>query len=158
MSSRWTEGYSFKSSSMVSPLASMWIIWCTGIRVPLTQACPWQIFGSIMIRSCIAFAPILVILSTHSVQNYPHLHYTRVPASNSSIIHNSLVTLLYPAGTRYKSKILVLHRCRLKLPLRCILPNNPRLFLYSHLQLYSFGCRQTVEHSLGMGAEDAFGI
>ena len=41
---------------MVSPLASMAIIWWTGMRVPFTHACPCETLGSIAIRSFIVFA------------------------------------------------------------------------------------------------------
>ena len=51
MSSRDTEGYSTSSSSTLSPFASMRTIWWTGIRVPFTHACPWQIFALMEIRS-----------------------------------------------------------------------------------------------------------
>jgi predicted ATPase len=49
--SRDSEGYSASSSSTVSPFASMRTIWWTGIRVPFTDAWPWQILGSMEIRS-----------------------------------------------------------------------------------------------------------
>src|SRR6266853_151558 len=51
ISSRVNEGYSASRSSTVSPLANMRTTWWTGIRVPLTHACPWQTCGSIEIRS-----------------------------------------------------------------------------------------------------------
>jgi hypothetical protein len=51
MSSRVRDGYSANRSSTVSPFASIRTIWWTGIRVPFTQAWPWQIAGSIEIRS-----------------------------------------------------------------------------------------------------------
>src|SRR5215475_8843321 len=43
-------------------------IWWTGIRVPLTQAWPWQIFGSMELLSNGAFAPstISLMLGRHS--------------------------------------------------------------------------------------------
>src|ERR1022692_2585903 len=51
MSSRERKGYSDSRSSTVSPFASMRTTWWTGMRVPLTHACPWQMFGLIEIRS-----------------------------------------------------------------------------------------------------------
>src|ERR1051325_4773359 len=38
-------------SSTLSPFANIRTTWCTGIRVPRTQAWPWQIAGSMEILS-----------------------------------------------------------------------------------------------------------
>src|SRR5215469_1538677 len=76
MSSRVREGYSASSSSTVSSFASMRTIWWTGIRVPLTQAWPWQIFGSMEILSNGTFVPstISLILGRHSSRESPGSH------------------------------------------------------------------------------------
>ena len=40
ISSTFNDGYASRSSSILSPLASIWTIWCTGILVPFIQASP----------------------------------------------------------------------------------------------------------------------
>ena len=68
MSSRDRKGYSVSRVSNVSPLASICTIWCTGMRVPFTHACPWQMLGSIEMRSngtSVAPLPSLLIELEH---------------------------------------------------------------------------------------------